>query len=152
MLTVVAQETLGERDYQSSSVPANSQSRPEPTTLLLNRELSLLRFQERVLEEALDQSNPLLERLKFLSIFASNIDEFFMIRVSGLKEQVEDGVLDLSPDGMTAAQQLVEIRAAVLPMIARQVSCLSNEILPQLRSAGIEVASYDSLNSADSDS
>jgi hypothetical protein len=78
MLTVVAQEMLGERDYQSPSVSANSQSCPEPTTLLLNRELSLLRFYERFLEEALDQSNPLLGRFlehSHVFYFANGDDE-----------------------------------------------------------------------------
>jgi len=149
MLTVVANPTLEERDNQASVVPTPAPNRFEPMTLLLNRELSLLQFHNRVLEEALDRTNPLLERLKFLSIFASNIDEFFMIRVSGLQEEVDDGVLDLSPDGLTAAQQLAEIRTAVQPMMATQASCLSAEILPELRSAGIDVAPYASLNAFD---
>ena len=123
MLTVVAKEMPGERDGQTASVPAPDLSLHEAKRLLLNRELSLLQFHARVVEEALDQSNPLLERLKFLSIFASNIDEFFMIRVSGLKEEVEDGALDLSPDGMTPAQQLAEIRAALCPWL--ELKCIA---------------------------
>jgi polyphosphate kinase len=146
MLTVVAKEMSAERDCETETPTVPEPNNQEGTSVLLNRELSLLRFHGRVLEEALDGSNPLLERLKFLSIFASNIDEFFMIRVSGLKEELDDGVEDLSPDGMTPAQQLIEIRAALLPLLESQMECLSREILPQLKNEGIDVTSYASLN------
>src|SRR6266851_4386765 len=99
---------------------------------LLNRELSLVEFFRHVLQEALDDQNPLLERLRFLTIFSSIVDEFFMIRVSGLKEAVEEGCVQPSPDGLTAAQQLREIRHRLRPMIAEQMRCLSQEILPEL--------------------
>jgi polyphosphate kinase len=115
------------------------------TQRFFNRELSLLQFHARVLEEALDSSNPLLERLKFLSIFSSNLDEFFMIRVSGLKEEVDLGITALSPDGMTPAEQLTEIRLRLLPLVAEQTRCLKEEIIPQLSDAGLEVATYQSL-------
>ncbi len=115
------------------------------TQQFFNRELSLLQFHARVLEEARDNSNPLLERLKFLSIFSSNLDEFFMIRVSGLKEEVDLGVTALSPDGMTPAEQLSEIRRRLLPLVAEQTKCLKEEIIPQLKDAGLELATYDSL-------
>src|SRR4030066_2108984 len=72
----------------------------------INRELSLLEFQRRVLEKAQDEHNPLLERAKFLAILGSNLDEFFMVRVSGLKKQIDAGVVDLPPDGMTPPQEL----------------------------------------------
>lgn len=113
--------------------------------LLFNRELSLLEFFRRVLEEALDDTQPLLERLKFLSIFSSNLDEFFMIRVSGLKETFEEGVLELLPDGMSPGEQLKQIRERLLPLLEEQTRCLKSEILPRLESAGIVVSSYDSL-------
>src|SRR5512136_722267 len=78
--------------------------------LFINRELSLLEFQKRVLEEAQDESNPLLERVKFMAIVGSNLDEFFMVRVSGLRKQVAAGVVDLTPDGLTPAEQIAAIR------------------------------------------
>ena len=71
------------------------------STLVLNRELSLLEFQRRVLDEALDERNPVLERLKFLAIFGSNMDEFFMVRVSGIRKQVEARIMEVFPDGLT---------------------------------------------------
>jgi polyphosphate kinase len=111
----------------------------------LNREFSLLEFHRRVLEESFDESNPLLERLKFLSIFASNLDEFFMIRVSGLKEEVEQNVTELSGDGLTPAEQLAEIRKRLLPIIDQQMTCLSESILPKLKAEGVHLASYEEL-------
>lgn len=115
---------------------------PRSSEYLFNRELSLIEFYRRVLDEALDETQPLLERLKFLSIFSSNLDEFFMIRVSGLKEKLGDKV---SPDGMTPAQQLVEIRKRLTEMVQVQMNCLRDEILPELSKRGIVIAPYNSL-------
>ena len=113
--------------------------------LYINRELSLLKFNHRVLEEALDKRHPLLERVKFLSIFASNLDEFFMIRVSGLRRQLVAGVLELPPDGLTPADQLAGIRRELLPDLERQSACWQNDLQPKLRKAGINVLGYDEL-------
>ncbi len=123
-----------------------SRSKENPHTTLFNRELSLLQFHRRVLEEALDKRNPLLERLKFLSIFSANLDEFFMIRVSGLKETLDEQVEVLSLDGMTASQQLEEIRNISLELVEQQSDCLVHDILPSLTEAGVSLVPYDSLN------
>jgi polyphosphate kinase len=116
---------------------------------LFNRELSWLEFNRRVLEEAMDANLPVLERLKFLSIFSTNLDEFFMIRVSGLKEQIEERVTELSYDGMTPAEQLREVGKRLRPMLKRQVTYLHETVLPELSEAGIKVESYKSLNAKD---
>jgi polyphosphate kinase len=113
--------------------------------LYVNRELSLLDFQRRVLEEAQDETVPLLERVKFLSIFGSNLEEFFMVRVAGLKRQVEKGVLECGPDGMTPAAQLAAIRERVAKLFQAAHECWQEQILPPLSKAGIEVTGYSQL-------
>ena len=118
-------------------------SRPEKQ--LLNRELSLVEFFRHVLEQAQDRQIPLLERLRFITIFANIVDEFFMIRVSGLKEEIDEGWLQPSVDGLSAAEQLREIRQRLRPMIAEQVRCLKEDLLPELAAEGIEVLPYHSL-------
>ncbi len=114
--------------------------------LFINRELSMLEFQRRVLEEAQDNRVPLLERIKFLAILGLNLDEFFMVRVAGLKKQVDAGVTEVPPDGMTPAEQIAEIRkiAQGLMRVARE--CLRDDLLPSLNKAGIHILDYDALN------
>jgi len=111
----------------------------------INRELSWLEFNRRVLEEARDAANPILERVKFLSIFHSNLDEFFMIRVSGLKRQLEAGALKAPADGLTPARQLTEIRERLLPMLTDLESCWKDDLQPKLFENGIRIVSYDVL-------
>ena len=111
----------------------------------LNRELSWLEFNRRVLEEALDPSNPLLERVKFLAIFSSNLDEFFMIRVSGLRRQLRTGVVSAPPDGLSPAQQLETLDARLQPMLASAARCWSGDLLPQLEGNGVKILTYDQL-------
>ena len=114
-------------------------------TYYINRELSWLEFNKRVLDEALDQSKPLLERAKFVSIFASNLDEFFMIRVSGLRRQLAGGVLEAPADGMSPAEQLAAIRKLIAPMLENLGACWSEDIRPKLADAGIRVIDHDDL-------
>jgi polyphosphate kinase len=111
----------------------------------LNREISLIDFNERVLFEAMDKNHPLLERLKFLAIFTSNMDEFFMIRVAGLKSQIASNVNELSYDGKTAIEQLKEIRKRLIPLFALHTKILMDDVLPELKKHNIEIHKYNSL-------
>jgi polyphosphate kinase len=115
---------------------------------LFNRELSWIEFNARVLEEGLDRSLPLLERLKFLSIFSTNLDEFFMVRVAGLQEQLDTNPVSLSPDGLTPATQLKLISERLRPLLHLQTKCLLTEILPGLREIGVYLVEYDDLTDA----
>jgi len=116
------------------------------TPPMLNRELSLLAFQARVLEEAQDNRNPLLEKVKFLSIFGSNMDEFFMVRVSGIRKQYEAKLAERSADGMTPREQLVAIRKRSLSLFKEAQHCYQKELLPQLDKEGIHITEYRKLN------
>jgi polyphosphate kinase len=119
---------------------------PRSPEYLFDRDLSLIEFFRRVLEEGLDRTQPLLERLKFLAIFSSNLDEFFMIRVSGLKERLDTPGYH-SPSGMTPQEKLVEIRRRLPEMIETQMKCLRDEILPELAQEGIEIVRFANLES-----
>ncbi|OQA47611.1 MAG: Polyphosphate kinase [Chloroflexi bacterium ADurb.Bin325] len=119
--------------------------------LYFNRELSWLEFNRRVLEEAEDTRHPLLERAKFLAIFSSNLDEFFMIRVSGLEDQVDAGVTATPADGLTPAEQLAAIRTRVPPMMHEQRRCFYDDIIPQLAAADIHLLRYSQLTLEEQD-
>jgi polyphosphate kinase len=147
-----------------SIVPENTRTKPElaspavradrePTTaelddprLYINRELSLLEFQKRVLEEAQDSTNPLLERVKFLSILSSNLDEFFMVRVSGLITQLASGAREISIDGQSPSTQLQLIRERVCELAAAAHDLWKCDLLPALEQAGIRILSFSQLD------
>ena len=127
-------------------VAAPTNSPFENPELYVNRELSLLEFQGRVLEEAQDDTVPLLERVKFLSILGSNLDEFFMVRVAGLRRQVDKGVLECGPDAMTPAAQLAAVRKRVASLFKEGHECWQQDLVPSLLEAGIQIADYSELS------
>ncbi len=115
-------------------------------SLYINRELALLEFQRRVLDEARDPKNPLLERIKFLAIVGSNLEEFFMVRVGGLHMQTATGMLELSIDGMHPAQQLAEIRKISLKLMQEARDYLNHTMVPALKQQEIHLLGYRDLN------
>jgi polyphosphate kinase len=117
----------------------------ESPELYFNRELSLLEFQKRVLEQAQDPENPLLERVKFLSIVSANLDEFFMVRVAGLQGQAASGVQEASVDGLPAAIQLQLIRQEVRRLVEEIQDLLRDTLLPALEREGIRISDFASL-------
>jgi len=136
--------------HESASLIVSA-ARPEISlddySLYMNRELSLLEFQNRVLEEARDPRNKLLERVKFLSIVNSNLDEFFMVRVAALKQKLSAGSLDLSIDGRTVAQQLAAVRERLDGLMHAVYACFQKQLLPGLERHGIELVDYADLES-----
>lgn len=111
-----------------------------------NRELSWLEFNYRVLHEALDERTLLLERLKFTAIFSSNLDEFFMVRVAGLKQQVAAGVSKLTPDGRTPSQQLTNISDRLCPLVKQQDHLFEYTLKNLLIAQGIYLINYVDLD------
>jgi len=133
---------------EAARAPLKAAELPEVTdpALYLNRELSHLEFQRRVLEEARDRRNPLLERVKFLSIFGSNIDEFFMVRVAGVMQQIENGVQDTGMDGRGPSETLDAIRASVGRLISGAYDYLREDLLPALRENHVRLLQLNELN------
>src|ERR1700752_1166152 len=113
---------------------------------VLNRDLCQLEFFRRVLEEATDKSTPVLEKLKFLSVFSSNLDEFFMVRVSGIKEMLDIEDIGPMPGELTPIEQLAVIRERVVPLVEEQTRCLRDEVIPELESRGVVIAPYATLS------
>lgn len=111
-----------------------------------NRELSWLDFNFRVLEEAYDTTNPLLERVRFLSITSSNLEEFFMIRVAGLEEQLQAGFSGVDISGLNPRDQLMKISQKTHKMVEMQYNCLENELLPSLEKENIKVLKVDDID------
>jgi polyphosphate kinase len=131
-----------------STTPPSNEAFPD-ARLLLNRELSWLAFNERVLHEAMDRRTPLLERLKFLSIVSTNLDEFYMVRVAGLRRQVAAGVVQVTPDGMTPQEQLDAIDVRVKSLLERQRGCLYDVVLPALADHGVRLVGMSDLTPAE---
>jgi len=131
--------------------PGTAQFSLDDPSLYFNRELSLLEFQRRVLDEARDDRNKLLERVKFLSIVSSNLDEFFMIRIAALKQKLKAGNQDLSVDGKSVAQQLSAVRASVCELMKEIYDCFHKQLMPQLTHTGIRIVTWESLDSRERD-
>src|SRR5438128_6339847 len=112
----------------------------------INRELSWLEFNRRVLEEAQDPTQPLIERVKFLSIFSSNLDEFFEIRVAGIKQQIESETSDVGPDGLSPTETFNNIQRVVRELVAAQYSLWNEELLPLLAKNGIRIPKMTELS------
>jgi polyphosphate kinase len=117
-----------------------------PPDLFINRELSLLEFQRRVLDEALDEDNPLLERLKFLAIFGSNMDEFFMVRVSGIRKQVEARIMEVFPDGLTPPEVLAAARKISHELFGTALNFFNKKLVRKLDNVGVHLLDYNKLS------
>ncbi|MGD0619471.1 MAG: RNA degradosome polyphosphate kinase, partial [Bryobacteraceae bacterium] len=141
--------TAGARKPAKRTATASRQSATDlrDPSLYVNREISLLMFQRRVLEEAEDRSNPLLERVKFVSIVGSNLDEFFMVRVAALNAQLDAGILEVGPDGMNPRAQLVAIRREIKKLLSELHKCMA-QIRPELEEQGIRIVDYAHLSAA----
>ncbi|MDQ2847607.1 MAG: RNA degradosome polyphosphate kinase [Actinomycetota bacterium] len=131
--------------------PAKTAAETLPADRFYNRELSWLDFNERVLALAEDRQEPVLERAKFLAIFASNLDEFYMVRVAGLKRRKDMGLSVASADGLTAGEQLKLISERTQELVERQGRCFVGDVLPELAAAGINIVHWNEIADSDKD-
>src|SRR5213080_2156675 len=142
--TTVVDEPSTEVEILPKDVPATN--RFSDSRNFINRELSWLEFNRRVLEEAQDPIQPLIERVKFLTIFSSNLDEFFEIRVAGIKQQIESETSDLGPDGLSPTDTFNNIQRVVRELVAAQYALWNEELLPQLAKNGIRIPKMTELS------
>src|SRR5437899_2292946 len=142
--TTVVDEPSTEAEILPKDVPATNRF-SDPRNFI-NRELSWLEFNRRVLEEAQDPIQPLIERVKFLTIFSSNLDEFFEIRVAGIKQQIESETSDLGPDGLSPTDTFNSIQRVVRELVATQYALWNEELLPQLGKNGIRIPKMAELS------
>jgi polyphosphate kinase len=146
---------LGEEPLATSNadpIPKTASSQKkflDSPSYFINRELSWIRFNVRVLEEAQDQTHPLLERVKFIAICGSNLDEFFMTRIPRLMKKVRSGSEEKSMDGMSSAEQIEATRKEILPLIQKHAACWRDELLPDLAKEKIYIWKFNELDSKD---
>lgn len=119
------------------------------TSRFVNREISWVRFSERIIELSEDESVPLLERLKFLAIFSTGLDEFFQVRIAGLKDLLAASIRSKTPDGMSTREQLKALRALLSPLLDRVAQVYNAQILPELKRYGVEILTWDELDEHD---
>jgi polyphosphate kinase len=148
MEPTTAQVTSEESSGQVLPSPIDSVPTPQSSTHenFINRELSWLEFNRRVLEEAQDPTQPLLERVKFLTIFSSNLDEFFEIRVAGIKQQIESETSDVGPDGLSPTETFNSIQRVVRELVTAEYALWKNELLPELAKNGIRIRDVAQLS------
>ncbi|MGY1785908.1 RNA degradosome polyphosphate kinase [Geodermatophilus sp. SYSU D00698] len=139
----MAAETTSPITGPETPAPADQPSLPADR--FLNRELSWLDFNARVLELAEDASMPLLERVKFLAIFAGNLDEFYMVRIAGLKRRLSTGLTVRSPDGLTIREQLARVTERTQELVHRHAECFERDVTPRLEAEGIRIVHWDDL-------
>src|SRR6202049_654253 len=144
IVKIMAEDSKGK--VQALETPPQPNERFSDPKNFINRELSWLEFNRRVLEEAQDPTQPLIERVKFLTIFSSNLDEFFEIRVAGIKQQIESETSDVGPDGLSPTETFNSIQRIVGELVAAQYALWNDELVPELAKNGIRIRDVAQLN------